>query len=989
MDLCKASAVPRDRAVKYEQEGARYWDLFYKRNTTNFFKDRHWLAREFPALLDAAAVLEVGCGVGNTTFPLLEVNPSAQVYACDYAPTAIRLVKENPAYAASGRVHAFVADITADDLTAQVPAGSVDACTMIFVLSAIAPALQRHAIRRVAAALRPGGRLLFRDYAAGDLCQERLSGEGKQQQLGDNFFVRWDGTCAYYFTEASPCCGRAVADRVRSIFEAEGFDCEYVGAANKLMENRKKGEQLDRRFVQAVFTYTGQPSAAAEDEEVAAGPGQAAVALLRRNAQHNSHLFIIERLRLQQLAWRGPAVQQQDQQQQQQQRQQQQGSMQQQERQLRQAFPDGFQAVLACVPPVDEELHGLLAAASVQLSRQPGALLLLCGGSDAAGDGTCAQDWEGAQCSLCKTDYACVNGADGGTGDLQATCSRNLTFAPNSILKAYSCELPSGNFLSELIKPGTMLVRCATGLQPGQQLTAASPAPEAAGGEAAAAPAPDSSLTPEGAVQDIIGAISGGGGGGSGRRLHTAGSSYRQLLQAPPERYCNISFTVANPTVVDVACKATDCTINPGSAKLFKVILSLDGVPFQMTDRQLRTTLGVLYNISGQRFQFATQQASTQYSVPLLPVPQPPPAASGEAAAPAPSPAARRLLGAVRNHGRRLAQQESGAAAAGGECSSSAHSVVGSPAACMVRCNGLLTPLQGDTYTGPTGLLCCRCIAGSSPSPRPPRPPPPAATEPDYDSLQRPYPANAWYLPPPAPNATAPPGATGTYVFADAPVLMAQVAALKASLYGASANGYLKERLNAQGIATTNATIWYADIGTPYFVPPVIPAGNATAAAAGSSNAGKIAGIAVGVAAALAAAAAAAWLFVRWRRRRQQEAAQAAAAAEVSKAESQRRFEEWRAQGGTGSPAPSPPVEHADEISDASAASDASGDAADAAGAAGADLPASAGGAGNAGNAAGNGAVLGVAQERTLRTRLSDKPNMRRVGGGYVRPQNP
>ncbi len=157
---------------------------------------------------------------------------------------------------------------------------------------------------------------------------------------------------------------------------------------------------------------------------------------------------------------------------------------------------------------------------------------------------------------------------------------------------------------------------------------------------------------------------------------------------------------------------------------------------------------------------------------------------------------------------------------------------------------------------------------------------------------------------------------------ADAPVLMAQVAALKASLYGASANGYLKERLNAQGehgccllalvglhsgmwaggqptphslllssvawaachatptlsnflasppacvgIATTNATVWYADIGTPYFVPPVIPAGNATAAAgSGSSNAGKIAGIAVGVAAALAAAAGTpACVVVPWR----------------------------------------------------------------------------------------------------------------------------
>ncbi|PRW58059.1 Methyltransferase 6 [Chlorella sorokiniana] len=498
MDLCKPATVPRSQAAKYEQQGARYWDLFYKRNFTNFFKDRHWLAREFPALLDAAAVLEVGCGVGNTTFPLLEVNPSAQVYACDYAPTAVQLVKAHPDYAASSRVHAFVADITADDLTAQVPAGSIDACTMIFVLSAIAPRLQRRAIRRVAATLRPGGRLLFRDYAAGDLCQERLAGEGRQQQLGDNFFVRWDGTCAYYFTE----------ERVRAVFEAEGFVCEYIGAANKLLENRKKGEQMDRRFVQAVFTYTGQPSAAADEEDedkaeeqgtaqqhqqqqqqqhgspqapqchqqgaaqqpqdqdplsdvqlnlgstplqlwcrqpargsdtaaaveaaagaraatealaalvlacpaffhnthvlelcswdaplaslaalrwcrraVAAGASEAAVALLRRNAQRNGHLFVIERLRLQQLTWQQqPENQQQQGEQEQQQRRQGEQERQQQERQLLRAFPDGFHAALAAVPPTNGELQGLLGSARVQLSRQPGALLLLCA-SDAA-----------------------------------------------------------------------------------------------------------------------------------------------------------------------------------------------------------------------------------------------------------------------------------------------------------------------------------------------------------------------------------------------------------------------------------------------------------------------------------------------------------------------------------------------------------------------------------------------------------------------------
>lgn len=38
------------------------------------------------------------------------------------------------------RVHAFVADLTCDELTASVPPASVEICTMVFVLSAIAPA---------------------------------------------------------------------------------------------------------------------------------------------------------------------------------------------------------------------------------------------------------------------------------------------------------------------------------------------------------------------------------------------------------------------------------------------------------------------------------------------------------------------------------------------------------------------------------------------------------------------------------------------------------------------------------------------------------------------------------------------------------------------------------------------------------------------------------------------------------------------------------
>ena len=102
---------------KLEQEARKHWDLFYKRNSTHFFKDRHWITREFPELLGPlielavdpgtqpgqdvngggnphkVVILEAGCGVGNTVFPLLEENKDLFVYACDFSLKAIDLLK--------------------------------------------------------------------------------------------------------------------------------------------------------------------------------------------------------------------------------------------------------------------------------------------------------------------------------------------------------------------------------------------------------------------------------------------------------------------------------------------------------------------------------------------------------------------------------------------------------------------------------------------------------------------------------------------------------------------------------------------------------------------------------------------------------------------------------------------------------------------------------------------------------------------------------
>ena len=43
--------VTEFKANKLELEAQRNWDLFYKRNEVNFFKDRHWTTREFQELL--------------------------------------------------------------------------------------------------------------------------------------------------------------------------------------------------------------------------------------------------------------------------------------------------------------------------------------------------------------------------------------------------------------------------------------------------------------------------------------------------------------------------------------------------------------------------------------------------------------------------------------------------------------------------------------------------------------------------------------------------------------------------------------------------------------------------------------------------------------------------------------------------------------------------------------------------------------------------
>ncbi len=105
------------KKMKLEAEAQKNWDLFYKRNSTKFFRDRHWTVREFEELVNFTdndkILLEVGCGVGNFLFPLLEEKKELYIYACDFSPRAVDFVKNDSRFQ-EDRMIAFTCDITKD-----------------------------------------------------------------------------------------------------------------------------------------------------------------------------------------------------------------------------------------------------------------------------------------------------------------------------------------------------------------------------------------------------------------------------------------------------------------------------------------------------------------------------------------------------------------------------------------------------------------------------------------------------------------------------------------------------------------------------------------------------------------------------------------------------------------------------------------------------------------------------------------------------------
>jgi len=257
-----AQPVDTEHLVK---DAAKHWDEFYTKNETKFFKDRHWLTIEFPELFvdasslsrqDTAAaggaeerarrvVLEVGCGVGNTVFPLLEQSADTTmfVYGCDFSTQAVQLVKNHSLYD-SNRCCAFVWDVTDPrgipviDTHPLAPE-SVDVILLIFVFSALHPSSWDQVVANLDHILKPGGLILFRDYGRYDLAQLRFK---PQRLISDNFYTRGDQTCVYFFT----------SEELATIF-GQRFQVVDNAVDRRLIVNRQRKVCMQRVWLQAKF----------------------------------------------------------------------------------------------------------------------------------------------------------------------------------------------------------------------------------------------------------------------------------------------------------------------------------------------------------------------------------------------------------------------------------------------------------------------------------------------------------------------------------------------------------------------------------------------------------------------------------------------------------------------------------------------------------------------------------------------------------------
>ncbi|CAM6033523.1 unnamed protein product [Sphagnum compactum] len=277
---------------------SRAWQAFHTRHSKKlFFKERRYLVKEFPELLQGAScILEIGCGTGSSVVSILRANPRVTMFACDCSEAALTKASEivsSLSAESRAQFYPFLCDVAhesfpfwllcssckttgfqSDDIRASKArvgreggevgislelaprceekpplithccVGGVDIVMLIFTLSAIPVASMPHVLAKVLAVLKPGGYLLFRDYGLYDMTMLRFAPFQRiSHEAGVPLYQRDDGTLCYYFSVKT----------LRELLTTTGFVEEELEYCCVKLINRRKQMPMKRVWVHAKF----------------------------------------------------------------------------------------------------------------------------------------------------------------------------------------------------------------------------------------------------------------------------------------------------------------------------------------------------------------------------------------------------------------------------------------------------------------------------------------------------------------------------------------------------------------------------------------------------------------------------------------------------------------------------------------------------------------------------------------------------------------
>ncbi|XP_027721690.1 methyltransferase-like protein 8 isoform X4 [Vombatus ursinus] len=247
--------VQLEDQVKYESQASKYWNNFYKIHKNKFFKDRNWLLREFPEILPVGLQTKEEKGKmswdhvkTNATDFFSKINCPAMpegVEACKndsvgdfaYSQSAIRSGDRQHPKKKRGEA-AKTSLFIGSHATFRILEVGCGAGNSVFpILNALK---MQGVVNRLSKLLKPGGMLLFRDHGRYDLTQLRFK---KGCCLSENFYVRGDGTRAYFFTKGE----------VHNMFHQAGLDEKQNLVDQRLQVNRKEKVKMHRVWVQGKF----------------------------------------------------------------------------------------------------------------------------------------------------------------------------------------------------------------------------------------------------------------------------------------------------------------------------------------------------------------------------------------------------------------------------------------------------------------------------------------------------------------------------------------------------------------------------------------------------------------------------------------------------------------------------------------------------------------------------------------------------------------